>query len=131
MPFQGGVIGLNVLSGLSKYEVGPEPTATFGIQVKSHDAAKKSFTTFRIDNIDLCASDIRIINSEGQLDSFGRLEFRNNGLWGSACGAGMNNYAARTICRMLKFTDGTLINNEKNDKPCKDYRGQNYCGPDF
>lgn len=43
----------------------------------------------------------------------------------------MNNYAARTICRMMKYADGILINNEKNPKPCSNYRGQNYCGPDF
>jgi len=65
------------------------------------------------------------------LDSYGRLEFRNNGLWGTACGEGMNNYAARTICRMLKFSDGILVNNEKNQKVCKNYKGSDHCGPEF
>jgi len=129
MPFHGGVIGVNVLSGLSKYQEGPEPSATMELPVRPFGNSMKSFTTFRIDNIDLVASDIRIVNGQGQLDSHGRLEFRNNGLWGSACGEGMNNYAARTICRMLKFSDGILINNEKNPKVCKTYKGADYCGP--
>jgi len=43
---------LNVLSGLSKYEEGPTPTETYNIQVKPFGNAMKSFTTFRVDNID-------------------------------------------------------------------------------
>jgi len=79
MPFHGGVIGVNVLSGLSKYQEGPEPSATMELPVRPFGNSMKSFTTFRIDNIDLVVSDLRILNSEGELSSEGRVEVRNNG----------------------------------------------------
>jgi hypothetical protein len=60
----------------------------------------------------------------------GRVEFRNNGLWGSTCASGMNSYAARVICKMLKYTDGRLINTESNVKVCKAHRGSDFCGPE-
>jgi len=112
IPFHGGVIGINVLTGLNAYEAGPAKSGTYDIEVKPFGKSMKSFTTFKIDNIDMAESDIRVVNSIGQLDSFGRLEFRNNGLWGTACAAGMNNYGARTLCRMMKYQDGRLVNTE-------------------
>jgi len=45
----------------------------------------KSFTTFKVDNVDFVSSDIRIVNHEGQLSAVGRVEFRINGVWGTVC----------------------------------------------
>jgi len=59
----------------------------------------KSFTTFKIDNIDLAASDLRIVDANGEISFEGRVEVRNTGLWGSICAHEMNSYAARVICR--------------------------------
>jgi len=72
---------------------------------------------------------LRIVSSTGEMAYEGRVEFRNNGLWGSACGVGMNGYAARVICRMLKYNDGRLINTDSKEKVCANFRGQNFCGP--
>ena len=59
----------------------------------------KSFTTYKIDNTDLSESDIRILNANGESSHAGRLEFRQNGIWGTACMKEMNDWAARVICR--------------------------------
>ena len=105
MPFFGGVIGVGITRGLSNYEKGGK---VFGIEIKQFKQAKKSFYTFKIDNVDFAEKDVRILNSEGIPAPAGRVEFRLDGRWGSICSRGMTASAARTICRSLKFQDGTL-----------------------
>jgi len=81
----------------------------------------KSFTTIKIDNIDFAESDIRILDSEGHSTPSGRLEFRQNGLWGTVCMKGMNDIAARLICRQLKYNDGKLFRVGDSDTVCGSY----------
>jgi hypothetical protein len=38
-----------------------------------------------------------------------------NSVWGSVSAKGMNTYAVRTICKMLEFNDGVLLNTHKKD----------------
>jgi len=80
--------------------------------VEGFGESKKSFTLSKTDNVDFCASDIRILNYKGEMSNEGRVEFRNNGQWGTACAKNMNGYAARVICRHLNYKDGRLINTD-------------------
>jgi hypothetical protein len=99
MPLSGGIIGINILTGMSSYEKGDAPENYYGIDAKEHEASMKSFTVFKVDNIDFAASDLRIVDSNGDVSHEGRVEIRNNGLWGTICAHHMNSYAARVICR--------------------------------
>jgi len=42
----------------------------------------------------------------------------------------MNGYAARVICRMLKYADGRLINTDSDLEVCKEFHGSDFCGPE-
>jgi len=99
IPLVGGIIGINILTGMNFYDESGSADDYFGLAPKSFGVSKKSFTTFKIDNIDFCTSDLRIIDSNGEISNEGRVEMRNNGLWGSVCAKNMNSYAARVICR--------------------------------
>jgi len=99
--------------------------------VKSKSKSNKSFITFKIDNIDFAEADMRIVDHTGYPSSMGRIEFREKGIWGSVSMTKMNDYAAQTICRMLKFSDGELVKKEQSDRVCEKLEGNNYCGPDL
>ncbi len=88
MPIFGGIIGLTIIHGATKYSKLESPY--MGIEVKEHAVSKKSFITHRIDNIDMMDSDIRIIDADGKTSSRGRLEFRQNAVWGTISAQGMN-----------------------------------------
>lgn len=62
VPLYGGVIGVNILTGIDGYE-GAEKWHS----IKSNKAANslKSFTTYKIDNVDFAESDIRILDGNG------------------------------------------------------------------
>jgi hypothetical protein len=61
--------------------------------------APKSFYTIKVDNYDMAEKNVRIIDFKGQPNSQGRVEFRNNGEWGTGCARGSEENAVRTICR--------------------------------
>jgi len=71
----------------------------YHIEPQPFKESMKSFTLSKVDNIDLCVSDIRIVDSNGEISNEGRVEMRNNGLWGTVNSKDMNSYAARVICR--------------------------------
>jgi len=127
IPLYGGIIGVNILTGLNKYEEGH---LYHGIKTEKMAQSSKSFTTIKIDNVDFAESDIRILNADGESSSAGRLEFRQNGIWGTVCMKGMNDYAARLICRQLKYGDGRLVKEENKDTICAGYEGNDHCGAD-
>ena len=37
---------------------------------------------------------IRIVDHKGELNSFGRVEFRVRGVWGTICSKGLNDFGA-------------------------------------
>jgi len=69
----GGVIGVNILTGLTGYEGGEE---FHKIKPMKKGGSLKSFTTYKIDNVDFSESDIRILDGNGNINHAGRLEFR-------------------------------------------------------
>jgi len=73
-------------------------------------ASKKSFYTFKIDNVDMAAKDIRILNSDGIPAATGRVEFRVNGEWGSVCKRDITHSAAKIMCATLGYVDGKIMN---------------------
>lgn len=99
MPLVGGIIQINIFSGLDKYDGNDKAEDFFSLKPLAFGTSLKSFTVQKVDNVDLCESDIRILDSVGQISNEGRVEIRNNGLWGTICADGMNSYAARIICR--------------------------------
>lgn len=55
---------------------------------------------------------MRIISFDGLPHYRGRLEFRQQGVWGSVCSNGCNGNTARAACRELKYQDGVMKNGE-------------------
>jgi hypothetical protein len=87
--------------------------------------------TFKVDNIDFAAKDLRILDNEGQLSFKGRLEVRVNGKWGTICSKGTSDKIGRESCRMMKYLDGLLKNppaEEGGADFCSNFEGQDYCG---
>mmetsp|Transcript_118154 Transcript_118154/g.176567 ORF Transcript_118154/g.176567 Transcript_118154/m.176567 type:complete len:91 (-) Transcript_118154:4050-4322(-) len=50
MPLFGGVIGIGITRGLERYEGGQEIK---GIKIKNMKNSKKSFFTYKVDNVDM------------------------------------------------------------------------------
>jgi len=82
MPPSGGVIGVGIGVGLQKY---PAAKERMGVKIVEHQDSAKSFYTFKIDNVDFAAKDIRILDYNGKSNWKGRVEMRLNGRWGSIC----------------------------------------------
>lgn len=93
MPLVGGVVGIGVFKGLEGYQGGG---IVMGLGIRAYDRAKLSYVTFKgsvltqVDNVDMIDSDIRIIDHRGMLSSFGRVEERVRGVWGTICSKGSN-----------------------------------------
>ena len=102
-----------------------------GIEVLEHAVSKKSFITHKVDNIDMMESDFRILDVDGKTANKGRVEIRINAIWGSISAKGMNQLAAKAICKSLSFNDGILFNANKKDSTsiCDSFEGQDLCGP--
>lgn len=47
----------------------------------------------------MAEKNLRIVDHEGLPSYRGRVEFRNHGLWGTACATRTDNSAARVICK--------------------------------
>ena len=107
MALMGGIVGVGTYKGIGAYSKSEEKI--YGIEVEPHKQSMKSFTTIKIDNVDMADLDLRILNHKGEPSYKGRVEFRLDGQWGTLCGIGMTSAAARRICRDLKYKDGLLV----------------------
>jgi len=74
MPFHGGVVGVGITPGLNTYSAG---RTISGLRAVAFGASSKSFYTMKIDNVDMARSNIRIVNDDGLISSYGRVEVRN------------------------------------------------------
>jgi hypothetical protein len=127
LPISGGLVGVGTYVGIAGYE--KFEGKLNGMEVKKGKASMKSFSTIKVDNIDMCDLDMRIVDDKGQPAYMGRVEFRLDGRWGTICAKGIDQSAARRICRDLKFKDGKVMNpTEEGDDYCKSIMGENYCG---
>lgn len=75
----------------------------------------------------MAEKNMRIIDFEGLPAPGGRVEFRNAGMWGSACAKNCNAESTRAICRELGYLDGTMKNPDGGEI-CDGYLGENFCG---
>lgn len=131
MPFFGGIIGIGVSHGLKSYQA----SAKYGgLEIKSYKSSSKSFFTYKVDNVDFMSSDLRILDNRGTPNFMGRLEFRQNGIWGTVCSKKMTQSAAKRICKQLKYQDGTLksydsVGSNSQNPFCRTFRGEDFCGP--
>ena len=53
---------------------------------------------------------IRIVDHRGELSSFGRVEYRMRGVWGTICSKGSNEFTGQTICKTMGFFSGKKVN---------------------
>ena len=115
------------MAGLSKYQPGG---VMFGVTVKNYENAKKSFVTMKIDNVDMIESNLRILDFKGQLSSFGLVEFRVKGVWGSINAKGTNKNAVKNICKQMGYLTGNKVNGDTASQlmVCENYQGNDYCG---
>jgi len=129
MSFYGGVINISIFRGLASYTGGKK---IYGIPVLGFGASKKSYTIAKVDNVDMIAKDVRILDSDGKSTFRGRLEIRNEGIWGTVCAKGLSDKAALVICKEIGYLEGKFLNPppDKGRKFCSNYQGYNYCGPD-
>jgi len=80
----------------------------------------------------MAVKDIRIVNNEGKISHNGRVEFRQNGRWGTVCKKNIQDSAAKMMCITLGFKDGKIKNSPDDQQTgfCASYEGKNYCGPE-
>lgn len=52
--------------------------------------SKLSFIVSKADNIDMVGNNVRMVDSKGKINSFGRVEIRVNDGWYAVCGASKN-----------------------------------------
>ena len=92
--------------------------------------SKKSFSVFKVDNVDFYEKDFRILNSKGKLSNEGRIEVRNQGDWGTLCALDNNALAAKKICTEIGYRDGEWKNPTDNNAKnfCKSFKNEDYCG---
>ena len=123
----GGYINISIYRGFPSYTGGNK---IFGIPVLAFGASKRSYTIAKVDNIDMIARDVRILDSNGKPSFKGRLELRNEGKWGTICANNLVNTAAIIICKEIGYKEGKFLNPspEKGRKFCANYEGMNYCG---
>ena len=120
IPFEGGLVGIGIAKGLESYEGG----SLKNIDVSGFQKSKRSFVTFKIDNVDMIQSELRILDFAGNFASQGRVDIRLRGTWGSLCSLGANEFTAKTICKELGYASGRL------GGACDGYQGNNFCGHD-
>jgi hypothetical protein len=95
-----------------------------------HEDSAKSFFTFKIDNTDMAAKDIRILDFNGKSSWRGRVEMRLNGKWGSICKKQIEDSAGKMMCVTLGFKDGKIKNPDDDGDAgfCKEWEDKNWCG---
>jgi len=78
----------------------------------------------------MVAQDVRILDPEGKTSFKGRLDIRYQGIWGTVCAVGLDNSAARTICKQIGYKEGKFLNPSETTGRgfCANYEGVNYCG---
>jgi Scavenger receptor cysteine-rich domain/LCCL domain len=125
--FYGGIISISLFKGLPSYTAGKK---IYGIPVMSFGISKKSYTIAKVDNIDMIYKDVRIVDSNGLLNFKGRLEMRNEGIWGTICARFLDDKAAKVICKQVGYKGGKFLNPtpDKGRMFCKQYEGLNWCG---
>ena len=127
----GGIISISILPGLDQYKLPNNfPKKIGNITIKQYLSADsmKSYSVSKVDGPDFVEKDYRILNDEGKLSNFGRLEVRLGGEWGSVCMKGIDRLSANIICKDLDYKGGKW--ETKNDTPntCGKINGKNYCG---
>ena len=78
----------------------------------------------------MIAKDVRILDWDGKPTHKGRVDVRNEGVWGTICASGLNDSAAKIICEHTGYKDGKFLNPNENKGRgfCASYEGSNYCG---
>ena len=78
----------------------------------------------------MISQDVRILDSEGKSSFKGRVDIRYQGMWGTVCAVGLDDSAARIICKQIGYKEGKFLNPEetKGRGFCGNYEGVNYCG---
>jgi hypothetical protein len=101
-----------------------------GVKIVEHADSAKSFYTFKIDNTDMAAKDIRILDFNGKSSWRGRVEMRLNGRWGSICKKQIEDSAGKMMCVTLGFKDGKIKNPDDDGDAgfCKEWEDKNWCG---
>ncbi|OII76058.1 LCCL domain-containing protein [Cryptosporidium andersoni] len=85
------------------------------------------FYTYMSNSIDFIESEVRIVDSTGNLASVGRLEVHRSGIWGGVALNGevtvTNEHAAILACKQLGYTHGIVL------PSCSYVNGGNVCIP--
>lgn len=97
----GGVISVVLGPGQIKYYKPPNSNTLNGIQVLNGPKSNISYTTHKQDNVDMIDNIVRIINSAGTIDSYGRIEVIYNRTWYSICKIGSDENVAKLACENL------------------------------
>lgn len=124
----GGIISINVFSGMDKYEIDRNYPKNFKfIQISpSEESSKKSYSITKVDNVDLIEKDARILNWQGHLSNKGRAEIRINGEWGTICAGDNNPKSASLFCQMCGYKSGIWIS-DSGEQSCSSFEN-NLCG---
>lgn len=132
IPEYGGLISISTFPGLDEYKVPHRIQKQIGrITIKGFEEgnSSKSFVVAKVDSIDLIEKDIRIVSWDGTLKNQGRIEFRNQGVWGTVCNLGNNPKSAELICKDMGYKDGKWISGDDDSSSvCNKFQSQDFCG---
>ena len=82
----------------------------------------------KVNNIDMIAKDVRILNYKGELSNKGRLEYRLNGVWGTVCADSIDQSIAKTACIEAGYNGGNVLNPSGSRGFCRNFEGMDICG---
>ncbi len=68
----------------------------------------------KVDNVDMIEKNLRILDYKGRLSSFGRVEIRVKGVWGSVNQKNVNQNTVKTICKTLGYLSGSRSSKSVN-----------------
>ena len=95
MPFYGGIIGINKVFTPDGFDGASSPikgiTVIKSVPKMDNGKASFSFTTVKVDNVDLSGKNIRILNAKGSPDFRGRVEMRVAGVLQTLSATGTDN----------------------------------------
>jgi hypothetical protein len=50
--------------------------------------------------------------------------------WGSICNLKFNEKSAQVACKTMGYDDGKMVGNVNENGVCREFDGDNHCGPD-
>lgn len=94
-------MSVTLTAGLPSYTEPPDKKLVNGITVEKQGTSPVSFILARVDSCDMVKSNVRVLNTFGQPDSFGRLEVRQGEIWKTVCNVMPDEMISKLACKAI------------------------------